>query len=226
MRPHIGWRFGTLLASMVFLALAVRDAPGLKNADVMRTTIGENTLEFSPYVPLMVAALALAVAGTLIRKARFLVYGALTGGLGWALAGATQLPLWLIGQRLGFISKPEPNVVLLGALSIAVLLVHLFIDGLHEYHDASIKRGVPLNLVEWDQRRIAVTYIGAVTVVFVLALILSGLFQGPFEGAGWVPPMSGEEWGVWVLVLVAVLLGGVLLVLGVHEKGGQEGRKT
>lgn len=214
----MGWRFGTLLASMVPLALAVRDAPGLKSIDIMRTTIGETTLEFSPYVPLMVAAVALTVAGALIRKARFLIYSALTGGLGWALAGATQLPLWLIGQRLGLIAKPEPNVVLLGAISIAALLVHLFIDGLKEYHDASLQRGVPLNLVEWDQRRIAVTFIGAVAVVFILALILSGLFQGPFEGAGWVPPLTGEEWGVWVLVLVAVLLGGVLLVLGVHEK--------
>lgn len=218
MRPHIGWRFGTLLASMIFLALAVRDAPGLRGADVMRTTLGESTLEFSPYVPLLVGAFALAVAGTLVRKARFLVYATLTGGLGWALAGATQLPLWLIGQRLGLIAKPEPNVVLLGALSIAVLLIHLFIDGLQEYHDASVQRGVPLNLVEWDQRRIAITYVAAVTVVFVLALLLSGLFQGPFEGAGWVPPLSGEEWGAWVLILVAVLLGGVLLVLGVHEK--------
>ncbi|HEX9815981.1 MAG TPA: hypothetical protein VGB18_03285, partial [Candidatus Thermoplasmatota archaeon] len=169
-------------------------------------------------VPLLLAAVLLSVMGTLIRKARFLIYSALTGGLGWALAGATQLPLWLIGQRLGLIDKPEPNVVLLGALSIGALLFHLFIDGLKEYHDACTERGVPLNLIEWDQRRIAATYAGAVGVVFVLALILSGLFQGPFEGAGWVPPMTGEEWGVWVLVLVALLLGGVLLVLGVHEK--------
>ena len=226
MRPHIGWRFGTLIASMVSLGLAVRQAPGLRTIELMQTTIGGNTFQFNPYVPILIAAVALAVTGTLFPRLRFVIYGALVGGLGWALAGATQLPLWLIGQRLGFIEKPKPEVILLGALAVGLLLVHLFIDALKEYHDASVKRGVPLNLVEWDQRRLAVTYFVAVGLVLTASLVLAGMFQGPFDRADWVPSMTGAEWGTWILVLVAVLLGGVLLVLGVHEKKADEKKQA
>jgi hypothetical protein len=204
---------------MLALVLAVRQAPGLKSIEMMRTNIGQAQLDFSPYVPLLLVAVSLAAGGSVVKRARFIVYAALVSGLGWALAGATQLPLWLIGQRLGIIEPPEPGVILLGAISVAALLLHLFIDALKEFQDASIARGVPLNLVEWDQRRVAITYFAAVAAVFIVGLVLAGLFQGPFEGADWVPPMTGAEWGTWILVLVALLLGGVLLILGVHERG-------
>ncbi len=208
------WRAVSLVATAFLGGLLLTLAPGLDTIDEVVIPVGSPPLTMPAWALFQVIMLALALPATVLRWARFGLYGAIPAAIAWALAGGSRFPWWFLNTTEPPESvKPDPGVVLLAVFTLVGLLFFLIFDALNQYLKSARARGVPDAATATDLRRIATTYLGFALAAAVFGILLYFLFEEAIAGADF-GRLSGDAWGAWVLVLVGLLVVGFLLVLG------------